>query len=137
MGEFTAAKRRFVVHLRTEDLHEALVRAESNGHVSIEAVADALSQLVEWGNLRADHGDFDWGGVRIGNVLHARLPLVPWRFDTAAYLSAADSVASSQPLIGSPVPASWDPRLSEMMRRAGRRIEEELVVEELLADLAA
>lgn len=54
MGEFVVAKRRFVVHLRTEDLHEALARAESDGHVPVEAVADALVQLVEWGNLRAD-----------------------------------------------------------------------------------
>jgi uncharacterized protein (TIGR02677 family) len=54
MGEFVVAKRRFVVHLRTEDLHEALARAESDGHVPVEAVADALLQLVEWGNLRAD-----------------------------------------------------------------------------------
>jgi uncharacterized protein (TIGR02677 family) len=54
MAEFVAAKRRFVVHLRTEDLHEALAREQADGHVSIEAVADALSQLVEWGNLRAD-----------------------------------------------------------------------------------
>jgi len=54
MGEFVAAKRRFVVHLRTEDLHEALVRAEPDGHVPVEALADALGQLVEWGNLRAD-----------------------------------------------------------------------------------
>src|SRR5271155_2146532 len=54
MAEFVAAKRRFVVHLRGEDLHEALTREQADGHVSIEAVADALSQLVEWGNLRAD-----------------------------------------------------------------------------------
>jgi uncharacterized protein (TIGR02677 family) len=54
MGEFVVAKRRFVVHLRTEDLHEALARAESEGHVPVEVVADALVQLVEWGNLRAD-----------------------------------------------------------------------------------
>jgi hypothetical protein len=54
MGEFVAAKRRFVVHLRTEDLQEALARAEPNGHVSMDALADALGQLVEWGNLRAD-----------------------------------------------------------------------------------
>ena len=56
MGEFVAAKRRFVVHLRTEDLHEALARAEPNGHVPVDALADALGQLVEWGNLRADPG---------------------------------------------------------------------------------
>lgn len=54
MGEFVAAKRRFVVHLRTEDLHEALAGAEPNGHVPVDALADALGQLVEWGNLRAD-----------------------------------------------------------------------------------
>jgi uncharacterized protein (TIGR02677 family) len=54
MGEFVVAKRRFVVHLRTEDLHEAFARAESDGQVPVEAVADALVQLVEWGNLRAD-----------------------------------------------------------------------------------
>ena len=96
-----------------------------------------LRALVAAGARLAHHGDFDWGGVRIGNVLHARLALVPWRFDTEAYMRAADSVASPQPLAGAPVPASWDPRLSETMRRVGRRIEEELVIEELLADLVA
>jgi hypothetical protein len=50
MGEFVAAKRRFVVHLRGEDLKEALAR----GHVSEEALAEALGKLVGWGNLRAD-----------------------------------------------------------------------------------
>jgi len=94
-----------------------------------------LRALVAAGAQLAHHGDFDWGGVRIGNVLHARLPLVPWQFDTEAYIRAADSVTSPQPLIGVPVPASWDPRLGETMRRVGRRIEEELVLEELLADL--
>jgi uncharacterized protein (TIGR02677 family) len=54
MGEFVAAKRRFVVHLRTEDIHEAIVRAEPSEHVPVDALADALAQLVEWGNLRAD-----------------------------------------------------------------------------------
>jgi len=54
MGEFVAAKRRFVVHLRTEDLHEALAGAESGEHIPVDALADALQQLVEWGNLRAD-----------------------------------------------------------------------------------
>lgn len=54
MAEFVAAKRRFVVHLRIEDLHEALIRAQPDGHVQTDTVADALAQLVEWGNLRAD-----------------------------------------------------------------------------------
>lgn len=54
MGEFLAAKRRFVVHLRLEDVHDALVYEGSLGQLAAESVADALAQLVEWGNLRAD-----------------------------------------------------------------------------------
>lgn len=54
MGEFVAAKRRFVVHLRAEDIHEATTRDGSDVQVSSDAVAEALAQLVEWGNLRAD-----------------------------------------------------------------------------------
>jgi uncharacterized protein (TIGR02677 family) len=51
MLAFMAAKRRFVVHLRSEDVLAEL------GHeppAAPKAVADALAQLVEWGNLRAD-----------------------------------------------------------------------------------
>lgn len=47
MGAFVRAKRRFVVHLRPEDLHEEL-------DADITAVTDALSKLTDWGNLRAD-----------------------------------------------------------------------------------
>jgi uncharacterized protein (TIGR02677 family) len=60
MAEFVAAKRRFVVHLRAEDVHEAFVRVELNEpggaeeHITAEAVAEALSRLEAWGNLRAD-----------------------------------------------------------------------------------
>jgi uncharacterized protein (TIGR02677 family) len=60
MAEFVAAKRRFAVHLRAEDVHEAFVRAEldepgeAEAHITAEAVAEALSRLVTWGNLRAD-----------------------------------------------------------------------------------
>jgi uncharacterized protein (TIGR02677 family) len=52
MGAFVAAKRGFVVHLRPEDVHAALV----SEHPELDAttVGDALTQLVEWGNLRAD-----------------------------------------------------------------------------------
>ncbi len=50
MLAFVAAKRRFVVHLRAEDVLEQL-RGDGT---DAKAVADALTQLVEWGNLRAD-----------------------------------------------------------------------------------
>src|SRR4051812_4790141 len=51
MLAFVAAKRRFVVHLRSEDV---LAELAAGGATDPRAVADALAQLVEWGNLRAD-----------------------------------------------------------------------------------
>jgi uncharacterized protein (TIGR02677 family) len=48
MGTFLQAKRRFTVHLRPEDVHEALAGVE------LPAIADALARLEDWGNLRAD-----------------------------------------------------------------------------------
>jgi uncharacterized protein (TIGR02677 family) len=52
MLAFVAAKRRFVVHLRNDDVLGEL----SGGPAPVDArsVADALAQLVDWGNLRAD-----------------------------------------------------------------------------------
>lgn len=47
MGAVIQAKRRFVVHLRPEDVHEVI-----GGE--LPAITDALARLVDWGNLRAD-----------------------------------------------------------------------------------
>jgi uncharacterized protein (TIGR02679 family) len=96
-----------------------------------------LRSLSAAGARLAHHSDFDWGGVRIANVLHARLPVVPWRFDAEAYIRATGTVTLSQPLSGISTSASWDPGLSETMCGVGLRIEEESVIEELLADLQA
>ena len=51
MLAFVAAKRRFVVHLRSEDVLAELV---DDARAASKAITDALAQLVEWGNLRAD-----------------------------------------------------------------------------------
>jgi uncharacterized protein (TIGR02677 family) len=53
MRVFTANKRRFVVHLRPEDVAEALRQdgAPAAGHDQVDG---ALKSLEEWGNLRAD-----------------------------------------------------------------------------------
>src|SRR5262245_20852584 len=52
MSVFLQAKRRFLVHLRPEDVEEAL---QGQGHpVELADVADALVSLERWGNLRAD-----------------------------------------------------------------------------------
>lgn len=48
MQVFVAAKERFLVHLRPEDVHERL------GEVPREEVERTLQQLVDWGNLQAE-----------------------------------------------------------------------------------
>lgn len=82
------------------------------------------------------HVDFDWGGIRIGNVLVARWGAEPWRVSAAEYRLAADRVAAAAELDGRPVSALWDSDLMPTMQRTGRAVFEEQVVAELLADLA-
>jgi uncharacterized protein (TIGR02679 family) len=96
-----------------------------------------LRSLAAAGVRLRHHGDFDWGGLVIGNLLHRRLPVEPWQFDRDAYLRAVALHSHTAPLSGSPVEASWDSRLTQAMRDAGRRIEEELVAGELLETLHA
>ena len=49
MLAFVAAKRRFTVHLRPEDVHAAL-----GGSPDLATISDALVALEGWGNLRSD-----------------------------------------------------------------------------------
>jgi uncharacterized protein (TIGR02679 family) len=99
------------------------------------------------------HGDFDWGGIRIANAVRQRAwrgraeqeeaPWQPWRYDLAAYagmaagMLAGQSAARVPRLVGEPVPTPWDPGLAAAMARHGVRIEEELSLDILLADLAS
>ena len=95
-----------------------------------------LRALAAAGVSLLHHGDFDWGGLTIGNLLHRRLPVKSWQFDRDAYRSGVAAHPHAAPLTGSPTEASWDPALADVMLAAGRRIEEELVAEELLAEFA-
>ncbi|EST37404.1 hypothetical protein N566_13225, partial [Streptomycetaceae bacterium MP113-05] len=52
MRTFLAAKERFAVHLRPEDVHTGM--AAGSRPTDPEAVVKALDALVGWGNLRAD-----------------------------------------------------------------------------------
>ena len=53
MAVFMAAKQRYVVHLRPEDVAEALRRDGHWEQLSPEQVGEALDSLEGWGNLRA------------------------------------------------------------------------------------
>ena len=78
------------------------------------------------------HGDFDWGGLRIANLVRAHVPWVPWRFDTATYLAATSEAG---PLRGRPVEADWDTDLATAMIGRGLRVEEESQLDDLIGDL--
>jgi uncharacterized protein (TIGR02679 family) len=95
-----------------------------------------LRSLAGEGTELLHHGDFDWWGIRIANVLHRRLSMIPWQFDHLSYRRAAESHPQACSLDGLPVAAVWDPKLAGAMEHDQRRIEEELVAEELLQGLA-
>ena len=97
-----------------------------------------LTHLKQHGAELRYHGDFDWGGLNIGNTLWRSLPFTPWRFTADDYRQFARQLANSDDLpqlSGRPVAAEWDPNLAAAMQEIGRVVEEEAVIESLLADL--
>ncbi|WP_431424675.1 DUF2399 domain-containing protein [Actinokineospora sp.] len=105
-----------------------------SGHASV-AAAELLASLATEGAGFAYHGDFGWGGLRIANWLSQQVSWQPWRFDSAAYRQALATV-SGDVLAGKPVDATWDLDLRPSMKHAGRKIEEELLLSDLMSDLA-
>jgi uncharacterized protein (TIGR02679 family) len=100
------------------------------------AVLHLLRQLSAQGARLRFHADFDWGGLRIGNILSSQLPrATPWRFGTSDYASAAENGAALLDLVGTPLHASWDEALEGEMIRRRVAIHEEHLVESLLDDL--
>ena len=90
----------------------------TNGQPS--AAAMVLLRSLAGASVRLrHHGDFDWGGLTIGNLLHRRLAVEPWHFDRAAYVRAVAAHPHTASLTGTPTTASWDARLpTRCTRRA-------------------
>lgn len=82
------------------------------------------------------HGDFDWGGCRIANVLLSHVPWRPWRFTATDYRALATTTPQLPPLTGTPAASPWDPALALALSELGVRVEEEVALADLLADLA-
>jgi len=99
------------------------------------AVMALLRAVLVAGAQVRYHGDFDWGGIRIGNVLFGRLPMSAWRFDAASYREAL-ATGSGRTLTGASAEPSWDPDLAAAMHEEGQAVEEERVLHTLVADLA-
>ena len=91
-----------------------------------------LAQLAAAGARLVYHGDFDWGGIRIGNVVIGSYGAQPWRFSSADYRPTR----GGRPLAGMPVEARWDAALAGAMSAAGRAVHEEHVIIDLVSDLA-
>ncbi|OIJ97356.1 TIGR02679 family protein [Streptomyces monashensis] len=82
------------------------------------------------------HGDFDWGGARIAATLLRHVPWHPWRYRADDYRRAATH--PGLPLLaGAPAATPWDPELASALKEFGVRVEEEVVLDELIADLGA
>ncbi len=81
------------------------------------------------------HTDFDWAGLRIGNLLAALLPTaLPWRMSATDYERGVGGKNTLE-LTGSTLAATWDESLAETMARHRIAVYEESVLAELLDDV--
>jgi uncharacterized protein (TIGR02679 family) len=111
----------------------ALVCTEGEPSVAalrlLQAAASSGS-TVHW------HADFSWPGLRSTAMAIRQLKARPWHMDADDY-QAGLADGGGAPLRGRPEPCTWDPRLAELMQRAGRVISEDRVLDRLLPDLVA
>lgn len=105
-----------------------LICTEGAPSVAVHALLRAASESgIRWRN------DFDWTGVRLTTAALQRYPnAVPWRMAATDYLPAAGTGTS---LLGTPAGTPWDESLGESMRRTGRAVMEERLIDRLIADL--
>jgi uncharacterized protein (TIGR02679 family) len=95
-----------------------------------------LAQLAAAGAQLRYHGDFDWPGIAIGNVVIAEFSASPWRFGAQDYRAAVQAAAPSDRRFDTQGrDASWDADLISAMHASGIPIDEEAVMAVLLIDL--
>lgn len=99
------------------------------------AARSLLRHLLGRGCRLAFHSDFDWGGVRIATGFLRLFDARPWRYDAASYLAAVERGLGTPLSTGSPAPTPWDPALGEALGHHRVRVEEEHIIDHLLADL--
>ncbi|HEY5272803.1 MAG TPA: TIGR02679 family protein [Acidimicrobiales bacterium] len=95
-----------------------------------------LARLAEHGQRIFYHGDFDWRGLAIANVVARKLPMTtPWRYNATDYKRAIAAGLGTVELTGRLTASPWDAGLAKAMESAGFAIYEEQVLSELLDDL--
>ena len=110
----------------------ALVCTEGEPSV---ACSRLLQAAVSSGSAVHWHADFSWAGLRSTATAIRRLRASPWQMAASDYQAALS--CGGDPLTGRAEPSGWDPRLAEMMQRAGRGVTEDRAMSGLIADLAA
>ena len=103
--------------------------------VPTTAALELLARIRKGGGSVRVHADFDWAGIRIGNLLRERVGAEPWCFGVAEYSAAAEQATRQLPPAGAGLSASWDAGLVPAMRTIGRAVYEEQVLEALLQEL--
>ncbi len=105
-----------------------LICTEGVSSVAVHTLLGAAhGAAIRWRN------DFDWTGVRLtAAALQRYRGAVPWRMTAADYLPRAGTGTA---LIGTPTRTPWDESLGESMRRTGRAVMEERLLDLLIADL--
>jgi len=102
-------------------------------------VTSLLARSIEDGAVLRYRGDFDWPGVAIANRVFTDFGAVPWRMGRADYeaalAGAGRGLADLPELEGRPVEAVWDAELTLSMKRAGKSVHEEALLDILVADL--
>ena len=77
------------------------------------------------------HGDFDWPGIQIANLMIQRYGATPWRLAATDYENSPPGIS----LKGRAVTACWDRNLAARMIQRQCAIHEEAVLSLLLKDL--
>jgi uncharacterized protein (TIGR02679 family) len=94
-----------------------------------------LSQLAAAGARLWYHGDFDWPGIGIANLVIREHSVRPWRMSADDYVSATETVTTRVPLAGAVISPSWDDKLLAQMMELNVRVAEEAVAARILPDL--
>jgi uncharacterized protein (TIGR02679 family) len=113
-----------------------LISAEGRPSV---AAGLLLRELREAGAALCYHGDFDWPGLDIARWVMAASGATPWRFGACDYQEGLGLNQRPKRLSPSTGQARtpWDPDLMHAMLNHLVAVEEEIVMDLLLADLAA
>jgi uncharacterized protein (TIGR02679 family) len=106
--------------------------------VPSDAFWNIANSIAESGSPIRVHADFDASGCTIAGSVIERIGATPWRFYSRNYEAALMALGDRFSLPrskGTPPKTPWDPKLGRAIARDTRAVFEELLVNELLADL--